>query len=134
MNTDKSFSHLQAVLFGRKVHDFFQLGVWHMGTKGQHFGFWKQILCSIEKNQLQNYRIRNVSPSKVFQEWLVGSNCLDFYICLYLLCETYLYLLCEKTPDTVLEHRQGTAVQQLMEILKPFILSGEGLNLSPGFL
>lgn len=50
---------------------------------------------------------------------------------LYLLL---LYFLCEKTSDIVLEGRQGTAVQQLMETLKPFILSGKGLNLLPGFL
>lgn len=54
MNTDKSFSHLQAVFFGRKVHYFFQLGLWHMGTKGQTLDFGskfsallKQINCKI---------------------------------------------------------------------------------------
>lgn len=54
MNNYKSFSHLQAVFFGRKVHDFFLLGVWHMGTKGQTLDFrskfsalLKQINCKI---------------------------------------------------------------------------------------
>lgn len=37
-----------------------------MGIKGQ---IWilEGILCPIETNQPQNYRIRNVSPSKVFR-------------------------------------------------------------------
>lgn len=54
MNTDKSFSHLQAVFFGRKVHDSFQLGVRHMGTKGQILdlgskfsALLKQINCKV---------------------------------------------------------------------------------------